>query len=122
MNTVDLYSVDLLSQAVEEYNEVQKDESKHLDWWEVVGSIDADSESEIKDKIAEIQSQTLSIEIKERMSGGNNVALIEDIEKYIEKIESGGNGLEKGSAEQRLIAAILDCYIEELQDIIKKHK
>lgn len=124
MNTVDLYLVDLLGQAVEEYNEVQKDESKHLDWWEVVGSIDADSESEIKDKIAEIQSQTLAIEIKERMSerSGNKVALIEDIEQHIQKIKNGGNGLEKGSAEQRLIAAILACYVEELQEIIEKHK
>lgn len=122
MNTVDLYLVDLLSQAVEEYNEVQKDESLHLDWWEVVGSIDADSESEIKDKIAEIQSQTLAIEIKERMSEKSGNGLIEDIEQYIQKIESGGDGLEKGSAEQRLISAILSCYIEELQDIIKKHK
>lgn len=121
---VDLYLVDLLSQAVEEYNKAQKDESIHLDWWEVVDSIDADSESEIKDKIAEIQSQTLAIEIKGKMSkrSGNNVGLITDIEQYIQKIENGGNGAEKGSAEQRLIGAILSCYIEELQDIIKKHK
>lgn len=122
MNTVDLYLVDLLGQAVEEYNEVQKDESKHLDWWEVVGSIDADSESEIKDKIAEIQSQTLAIEIKERMGKKSGNGLIEDIEQYIQKIENGGNGVEKGSAEHRLITAILDCYIEELQEIIEKHK
>lgn len=122
MNTVDLYLVDLLSQAVEEYNEVQKDESLHLDWWEVVDSIDADSESDIKDKIAEIQSQTLAIEIKERMVEKSGNGLIEDIEQYIQKIENGGNGLEKGSAEQRLIAAILACYVEELQEIIKKHK
>lgn len=122
MNTVDLYLVDLLGQAVEEYNEVQKDKSKHLDWWEVVGSIDADSESEIKDKIAEIQSQTLAIEIKERMGEKSGNGLIEDIEQYIQKIENGGDGIEEGSAEQRLISAILSCYIEELQDIIKKHK
>lgn len=122
MNTVDLYLVDLLGQAVEGYNEVQKDESLHLDWWEVVGSIDADSESEIKDKIAEIQSQTLAIEIKERMSEKNENSLIEDIEQHIQKIENGGNGLEKGSAEHRLITAILSCYIEELQEIIEKHK
>lgn len=119
---VDLYLVDLLSQAVEEYNEVQKDESKHLDWWEVVDSIDAESESDIKDKIAEIQSQTLAIEIKERMSEKNENSLIEDIEQHIQKIENGGNGLEKGSAEHRLITAILSCYIEELQEIIEKHK
>ena len=122
MNTVDLYLVDLLGQAVEEYNEVQKDESLHLDWWEVVGSIDADSESDIKDKIAEIKSQTLAIEIKERMSEKNENSLIEDIEQHIQKIENGGNGLEKGSAEHRLITAILSCYIEELQEIIEKHK
>ena len=122
MNTVDLYLVDLLSQAVEEYNEVQKDESKYLDWWEVVDSIDADSESEIKDKIAEIQSQTLAIEIKERMNEKSENGLIEDIEQYIQKIENGGNGVEKGSAEHRLITAILAFYVEELQEIIEKHK
>lgn len=122
MNTVDLYLVDLLSQAVEEYNEVQKDESKHLDWWEVVESIDADSESDIKDKIAAIQSQTLAIEIKERMGEKSENGLIEDIEQYIQKIENGGNGVEKGSAEHRLITAILSVYIEDLQEIIKKHK
>lgn len=122
MNTVDLYLVDLLSQAVEEYNEVQKDESKHLDWWEVVESIDADSESDIKDKIAAIQSQTLAIEIKERMGEKSENGLIEDIEQYIQKIENGGNGVEKGSAEHRLITAILAVYIEDLQEIIKKHK
>lgn len=119
---VDLYLVDLLSQVVEEYNEGQKDESLHLDWWEVVDTIDTDSESDIKDKIAEIQSQALAIEIKEKMIAKSENSLIEDIEQYIQKIENGGNGLEKGSAEQRLVAAILDCYIEELQNIIKKHK
>lgn len=31
---VDELLIDLLSQAVDEYNELQKDEAKRLDWWE----------------------------------------------------------------------------------------
>lgn len=69
---VDLYLVDLLSQAVEEYNEAQKDESLHLDWWEVVDSIDTDSENEIKNLTWEIKNDTLKL-LEDNKKKGNKM-------------------------------------------------
>lgn len=56
---MDLYLVDLLSQAVEEYNALQTDESKLLDWWEdVVDNInDTEDENEIKQLTADIKRE-----------------------------------------------------------------
>lgn len=59
---MDLMLVDLLSQAVEEYNEAQQDESKHLDWWEVVDSLeDSESEFEIQELTREIKHETIKL-------------------------------------------------------------
>ena len=57
---MDLYLIDLLSQAVDEYNELQKDEAKRLDWWEdIVDNLsDTSDEKVIKAAIDEIKSET----------------------------------------------------------------
>lgn len=57
---MDLYLVDLLSQAVDEYNELQQDETKRLDWWEdVVDNLsDTTDEKEIAAAIAAIKNET----------------------------------------------------------------
>lgn len=57
---MDLYLVDLLSQAVDEYNELQKDETKRLDWWEdVVDNLsDTTDEKEIEAAITAIKNET----------------------------------------------------------------
>lgn len=52
--------VDYLMQAVDEYNELQEDEAKRLDWWEdVVDNLsDTSDEKEIARVIATIKYQT----------------------------------------------------------------
>lgn len=57
---MDLYLIDLLSQAVDEYNELQKDEAKRLDWWsDVVDNLsDTTDEKEIEAAIAAIKNET----------------------------------------------------------------
>lgn len=57
---VDAMLIDLLLQAVDEYNELQEDEAKRLDWWDdVVDNIsDTSDEKEIARVIATIKYQT----------------------------------------------------------------
>lgn len=57
---VDELLIDLLSQAVDEYNELQKDEAKRLDWWEdIVDNLsDTSDEREIERVIATIKNET----------------------------------------------------------------
>ncbi|MGN0805369.1 MAG: hypothetical protein ACI4MS_08305 [Candidatus Coproplasma sp.] len=57
---MDLYLIDLLAQAVDEYNELQQDEAKRLDWWnDVIDCIsDTSDEKEIVCLIATIKYQT----------------------------------------------------------------
>lgn len=57
---VDELLIDLLIQTVDEYNELQKDEAKRLDWWEdIVDNLsDTNDEKVIKAAIDEIKSKT----------------------------------------------------------------
>lgn len=57
---MDLYLIDLLAQAVDEYNELQEDEAKRLDWWnDVIDYIsDTSDEKEITRIIAIIKYKT----------------------------------------------------------------
>jgi hypothetical protein len=56
---VDELLIDLLIQTVDEYNELQEDEAKRLDWWEdVVNNIsDTSDEREIERVIATIKNE-----------------------------------------------------------------
>lgn len=56
---MDLYLIDLLAQAVDEYNELQEDESKRLDWWnDVVDNLsDTNDEKEIAVAIETIKNE-----------------------------------------------------------------
>lgn len=56
---VDEMLIDLLSQAVDEYNELQKDEAKRLDWWDdVVDNIgDRQDEDEIRVMLCNIRRE-----------------------------------------------------------------
>ena len=58
---MDLYLIDLLAQAVDEYNELQKDESKRLDWWEDVIDNLSDTSDE---KVITVAIGTIKNEIK----------------------------------------------------------
>lgn len=57
---VDEMLIDLLLQTVDEYNELQKDEAKRLDWWEdIVDNLsDTSDEKVIKKAIDVIKSET----------------------------------------------------------------
>lgn len=57
---VDELLIDLLIQTVDEYNKLQEDEAKRLDWWEdVVDNIsDTGDEKEIERVIATIKNET----------------------------------------------------------------
>ena len=56
---VDALLIDLLMQTVDEYNELQDDEEKRIDWWEdVVDNIsDTGDEKEIEHVIATIKNE-----------------------------------------------------------------